>query len=92
MALLRCLKVEDGLRTAEATVTIQEHDERPHYLPVDRDLLTTIGKQYFLPVRLLDVDKSGQYSLVSLPVEADSGANRLWVKSNQIRGVEEAVL
>jgi hypothetical protein len=80
MAQLLCKSVEDGLRDAEATVTIEEHDKTPQYLPVDRGMLHKKGKDYYLSVRLLLVDKESDAALVSLPVEADSGANRIWVK------------
>jgi hypothetical protein len=39
-------------------------------------------------VRLLHVDKDSDAALVSLPVEADSGANRIWVKLADVLNAE----
>jgi hypothetical protein len=88
MAQLLCTKVEEGLRPAEATVTIEEYDGRPQYLPVDRELLSHHGRSYYLPVRVMRIDPAGKLALVILPVEADSGANRLWVELSRLRDVE----
>jgi hypothetical protein len=88
MAQLLCTKVEEGLRPSEATVTIQEYDGRPQYLPVDRELLTQQGRSHYLPVRLLRLDRTRKLALVVLPIEADSGANRLWVELGKLRDLE----
>jgi hypothetical protein len=88
MAQLLCTKVEEGLRPAEATVTIQEYDGRPQYLPVDRELLTQQGQSCYLPVRILGVDGVKKLALIALPIEADSGANRLWVELGKLQDVE----
>jgi hypothetical protein len=88
MAQLLCMKVEEGLRPAEATVTIEEYDGRPQYLPVDRELLTQEGRSHYLPVRILRVDRARNLALVVLPIEADSGANRLWVELGKLQDVK----
>jgi hypothetical protein len=88
MAQLLCTKVEEGLRPAEATVTIEEYDGRPQYLPVDRELLSQQGRSYYLPVRIMRIDPTRKLALIILPVEADSGANHLWVELGKLRGVE----
>ena len=80
MAQLLCMKVEEGLRPAEATVTIQEYDGRSQYLPVDRELLTRQGQSYYLPVRILRVNGARKLALIALPIEADSGANETVVR------------
>jgi hypothetical protein len=85
---LLCASVEDGLRPAEATVTVQEYDGSPQYMPVDRELLSRHGSSYYLPVRVLGVDRAKKLALISLPVEADSGANRLWVELGKLRDVD----
>lgn len=84
MALLLCSDVGNGLRDAEATVTIREHDGSPQHFPIDRGMLAARDGQYFLSVGVIHVDKTHGIVLVSLPVEADSGASRIWVKQSDI--------
>jgi hypothetical protein len=87
MAEVIC-KVTPGLRQAEATVTVHDIEGNPEVLPVDRDFLSREGDNYFLPVHVIHVDDRRKASLVSLPVEADSGANRIWVKTSDLRHPE----
>jgi hypothetical protein len=54
-------------------------------LPVTRSILKRRGKQYYLPVDLVKIDEERQRMLVGLPVEADSGKRRLWVKLSSLR-------
>jgi hypothetical protein len=85
MALLFCTRVDPGLRPAEVTVTVEEYDGRPQYFPIDRGMLTTCDGKIYLSVGIIHEDPSRQVALISLPEEADSGANRLWVNLDQIR-------
>jgi hypothetical protein len=79
MALLKCIGVNDGLRSSEATVTIREYDGTDQYLPIDRGVLSHRDGEMYLSVSLIHLDDSKGIALVGLPVEADSGAHRIWV-------------
>ncbi len=83
MAQLLC-QISEGLRPAEANVRIEEYNGIPHYLPAHRDFLTREGGNYYLPVTLLWIDEAKKVALVGLSIETDSGANRLWVKLDQL--------
>ena len=78
-------QVSDGLRTAEATVRLTSYDGRPEFLPVDRGLLSREGNNDYLSVGLIHISGEKQAALVSLPVEADSGAHRVWVNLDQLK-------
>ena len=89
MALLICKNVGEGLRDAEATVTLEEIGGRQHFLPIDRGMIyndPAIGD--FITVSLIHVDEIKQAALVGLPVEADSGASRFWVPLDSLRPTE----
>lgn len=89
MALLKC-KVTAGLRAAEATVEVGDYSGRREFLPVHREMIEQRDGQTYLPVAVLQVDKANKAAVVSLPVEADSGAHRLWVKLSDLLDYSEA--
>ncbi len=84
MALIFC-EVSEGLRKSEATVKLTTYDGRPEFLPVDRGLVTEDGGRFYLSVGLIHISKDKDAALVALPVEADSGAHRVWVKLDHLK-------
>lgn len=84
MAQVRC-EVFEGLRESEASVRVTTYDGRAEFLPVDRGLLSTANGSHYLSVGVVHISPERQAALVSLPVEADSGAHRLWVRLDQMR-------
>src|SRR5260221_131140 len=78
MAQVLC-EVSEGLRASEATVKLLTYENRSEYLPVDQGLISEEGGKHYLSVGLLHVNREKNAALVSLPVEADSGAHRVWV-------------
>jgi hypothetical protein len=79
MPLVIC-ETSDGLRASEVTAIVRDFYGKRHFIPVDRDFLSKEGKNSYMPVGLLRINEAEEAALVQLPVEADSGANRLWVK------------
>jgi hypothetical protein len=61
------------------------YDGRPEFLPVDRGLLSEEGGRSYLSVGLLHISPEQEAALVALPVEADSGAHRVWVRLTHLR-------
>jgi hypothetical protein len=86
MALVHC-EVSEGLRQSEATVKLLTYDGRPEFLPVDRGFLSEEGGKHYLSVGLVHISHEKKAALVSLPVEADSWAHRLWVKLDHLKQV-----
>lgn len=88
MPKLYC-KLSEGLRKAEATVTVSEYDGTPQHFPLDRGLITKINGKYVIPVSIIHYAgdaEDNELALVSLPVEADSGTQRIWVKLSDLVG------
>jgi hypothetical protein len=86
MPKLYC-KVSEGLRKTEATVTISEYDGTVQHFPLDRGLIATTGGRPTIPVGVVHYARNGQdegLALVSLPVEADSGTQRIWVRISDL--------
>jgi hypothetical protein len=79
VAKLSC-RVSDGLRPSEATITVNEYDGTPQHFPLDRGMVSRAGSRDAIPVRVIQKDETEQFALISLPVEADSGSQRIWVK------------
>jgi hypothetical protein len=79
MAQVLC-QISEGLRESEATVRLMTYEGRPEFLPVDRGLLSSDNGSSYLSVGLVHVSQEKRAALVSLPVEADSGAHRVWVQ------------
>ena len=93
MPRLYC-NVSEGLRNAEATVTVSEYDGTPQHFPLDRGLITKAGGRSAIPVGLIQYtgDAEGdELALVSLPVEADSGTQRIWVRLSDLVGEKAGV-
>ena len=87
MSLVLC-EVSEGLRASEATVKLTTVEGAEH-LPVDRSFLVKIDEKDYLFVGLIHTNPDRKVALITLPVEADSGANRVWVTLDQIK--EESV-
>jgi len=84
MARLRC-KIGEGARPSEATVEVRDSEGRPEYLPVERAFLVADNGDHYLPVSIVHVDRERKLAIVGLPVEADSGAHRIWVSLSQLQ-------
>jgi hypothetical protein len=84
MNKLRCESIADGLRASEALAIFKDYQGRKHYLRVERDFLSQEGGFTYLPVGVVHVDPRTSLVLIELPHEAETGANRLWVKQDQL--------
>lgn len=81
MTQLPCEQVTQGLRESERTVAVRDVHGRRQFLRVELDFLTRDGDRYWLPVGKVYEDRERGLTLVELPQEAETGANRLWVRS-----------
>lgn len=90
MAKLHCDKLTDGLRDSEGVAEFEDAKGRRHFIRVERDFLWNDGGTYFLPVVVVDTDSTSGQVLIELPHEAETGANRLWVRPEQLDVVAEA--
>jgi hypothetical protein len=81
---IRCDSIADGLRASEVLAIFQDYQGRRHNLRVERDFLSEEGGAFFLPVGVVHVDPRTSLVLIELSHEAETGANRLWVKQDQL--------
>jgi hypothetical protein len=90
MAQLRCENISEGLRASEAVAVFRDYEGRRHFLRVERDFLSETNGKCYLPVGIVHVDPRTKLVLIELPHEAETGANRLWVKQDQLDKPVEA--
>lgn len=90
MALVRC-EVTEGPRGGFKTVGVPSIEGHTEYLTIEERFLVRRDNAYLLPVRLIGRDRRFDTVLVQLPVEADSGANRVWVKGNIVAEAPDEV-
>jgi hypothetical protein len=60
------------------------------FLRVGKGFLTRVKGKTYLPIAVVELDYQHERALVQLPYEADSGANRIWVKFNSFRQAKVA--
>jgi hypothetical protein len=90
MAKIRCEAVSEGLRSSEAVVTLRDYHGRRHFLRVERDFLSEQGGAMYLPIGVVYVDPRTKAVLIELPHEAETGANRMWMRQDQLDEPVEA--
>jgi len=90
MAKIRCNRVSSGLRQSEALASFVDFHGRTHSIRVERDFLSENDGNTYLPVGIVHVDPKNKAVLIELPHEAETGANRLWMKEEQFDAPIEA--
>ncbi len=91
MELLKC-DVTEGPRPGFKAVGVASIEGFVEFLSIEDRFLVTQGHEFLLPVRVIGRDKKYDTVLVQLPVEADSGANRVWVKSATVASFDEVAV
>ncbi|HEX5271554.1 MAG TPA: hypothetical protein VFW33_13750 [Gemmataceae bacterium] len=81
MTLIHC-EILEGPRAGYKTVGVPSIEGYTEYLSIEERFLVRRGNAYLLPVRLIGRDPRHKTALIQLPVEADSGANRVWVTAD----------
>mgnify|MGYP000092791580 CR=1 FL=1 len=90
MPLLQC-DVLDGPRQGFKAIGIASIEGFTEYLTIEDRFLVDQDGEFFLPVRLVGKDNQHKTALIQLPVEADSGANRVWVWEQNLKTVNREV-
>ena len=78
MMLVRC-EVRPGVDSVAVSVAVRDTANQPTFLEMDRNMVTKRGGRPYIPVGVVHRDKEKGVALVEFPVEADSGAHRIWV-------------
>jgi hypothetical protein len=84
-------RVSKGLRDQEVIVEITDFYNQTQSLPLERDFVVYDEGTTYLPVRVLYRSEKDRAALVILPVESDSGAHRVWVKTEGTRETKGAL-
>ena len=90
MALIRC-EVTEGPRVGFKAIGIESIEGHNEYLAIEEKFLVRKGDGYLLSVSLVGRDRRNRTVLVQLPVEADSGANRVWVSEQALSPTPDGV-
>lgn len=91
MSKVRGEQISDGLRSSEAVASLKDYHGRTHFIRVERDFLSQQANHSFLPVGIVHVDPRTKAVLIELPREAETGANRLWIRAEQLDEPIEAL-
>lgn len=78
MGLVRC-EVNRGPGTVSDSVAVRDVSNQATYLEIQRDFIAHREGKTYLPIGVVHRDKDKGVALIEFPVEADSGAHRIWV-------------
>jgi hypothetical protein len=78
MMLVRC-EVRPWGGSVSTSVAVRDISNVPSFLEVQRDFVTQRQGRDYLPVGVVYRDKDKGVALIEFPVEAASGAHRIWV-------------
>lgn len=81
----RCEVTPGGILPEGVTARVKDLDGRSQFMQVTRGMINHEGGQAYLPIGIVDIDRRGRRVLIELPVEADSGANRMWIGFDALR-------
>ena len=83
MTLVRC-QISEGPRPGFKEVGVTSVEGHNEFLAVEERFLARRNGDILLPVEVVGRDPRHGTTLVQLPFEADSGANRVWVRSDDV--------
>ncbi|MGD0045088.1 MAG: hypothetical protein ABSE84_32590, partial [Isosphaeraceae bacterium] len=86
---VRC-EISEGLTGSDKTICVRDVDGRRQYIHVLPSLVNWVSDTPYLPVGVINVDYRNNRVLIELPIEADSGTNRMWMPIDAFR-VESGV-
>jgi hypothetical protein len=90
MPFVAC-EVSEGPRAGFKVVGVASIEGHTEYLTLEERFLARRDDAYVLPVWLIGRDRRYNTALVQLPVEADSGANRVWVRGEIVTEAPDEV-
>lgn len=90
--LLAPSEITEGARPGWKTVSVESVEGYTEYLTIEERFLVKRSGKQLLSVRIVARDDTHNTVLIQLPIEADSGANRVWVEGSAlIQNPNEAV-
>jgi hypothetical protein len=89
MAMVLC-EVRPGPGKVAVSVAVRDIYNVRTFLSIQHDFVTQRQGQTYLPIGVVYKDKEKGVALIEFPVEADSGAHRLWVPLSSLMEANEA--
>ena len=86
---VRC-QISERLTESDQTVCIRDAEGRDQYIHVLSSMVNWMSETPYLPIGLIHVDPRKRRALIQLPIEADSGTNRVWMPFDAFRVDSEA--
>ena len=77
MAMVLC-EVRPGAGTIAVSVAVRDSNNVRTFLSIQRDFVSERDGQTYLPIGVVGIDRDKGLALIEFPVEADSGAHRIW--------------
>jgi hypothetical protein len=78
MVHIQC-EVRPGPGTVACSVGVRDTNNVQTFLTVQQDFVAQRQGKYYLPIGVVYQDREKGVALIEFPVEADSGAHRIWV-------------
>jgi hypothetical protein len=78
MAMVKC-EVRPGVGTVAVSVAVRDIHNVRTFLEIQHDFVAERQGQTYLPIGVVYRDREKGVALIEFPVEADSGAHRIWV-------------
>jgi hypothetical protein len=78
MDMVLC-EVRPGPGTVADSVGVRDINGVPTFLSIQRDFVRRRQGKTYLPIGVVYRDREKGVALIEFPVEADSGAHRIWV-------------
>jgi hypothetical protein len=88
MAMVLC-EVRPGAGTVAVSVAVRDINNVQTFLEIQHDFVTRRKGQTYLPIGVVYKDRDKGVALIEFPVEADSGAHRLWVPLSSLVDTNE---
>jgi hypothetical protein len=79
LALVPCEVYYPKVGTVSVSVTVRDTTNQPTHLEIQRNFVSHRKGKTYLPIGVVYRDKEKGVALIEFPVEADSGAHRIWV-------------
>jgi hypothetical protein len=86
--LINC-EVTEGPRAGFKTVSVDSVEGWKEFFTIEERFLKSQNDTFLLPIRVVGIDREQRLKLIQLPVEADSGASRVWVSFDAIINPDE---
>ncbi len=78
MAMVKC-EVRPGPGTVAVSAEVRDINNVKTFVEIQHDFVTKRQGQWYLPIGVVHKDKEKGVALIEFPVEADSGAHRIWI-------------